>query len=67
MIARGFVYERESEALLNDINDLAKTAVSNFKESNPYGMKRAIKKVVDHYVFTLTTKKPMILPVIIEI
>lgn len=66
-ISRGFVYERNSEALINDINDLAKTAISNFNEANPYGMKRAIKKVVDQYIFTLTMKKPMILPIIIEI
>lgn len=66
-ISRGFVYARESEELLTDINELAKTAVTNFNEANPYGMKRAIKKVVDQYIFALTMKKPMILPIIIEI
>ena len=66
-ISRGFVYARESEELINDINELAKTAVTNFNEANPYAMKRAIKKVVDQYVFTLTMRKPMILPIIIEI
>ena len=66
-ISRGFVYERESEGLINDINDLAKTAVTNFKESNPHAMKRAVKKLVDQYIFTLTKRQPMILPIIIEI
>ncbi len=66
-ISRGFVYARESEELLADINELAKTAVTNFNEANAYGMKRAIKKVVDQYIFALTMKKPMILPIIIEI
>ena len=66
-ISRGFVYARESEALLNDISDIAKTAITNFNDSNPYAMKRAVKKAVDQYVYTLTMRTPMILPVIIEI
>ncbi|ATP41313.1 ribonuclease J [Solibacillus sp. R5-41] len=66
-ISRGFVYAKESEGMLNDINELAKEAVNKFNEANPFAMKRAIKKVVDQYVFTLTMRKPMILPIIIEI
>lgn len=66
-VSRGFVYVRESEELLQDINELAKVAVSNFNEANPHAMKRAVKKAVDHYIFSLTKRKPMILPVIIEV
>ncbi len=66
-ISRGFVYAKNSEELLNDVNDLVATTVSNFKEANVQGMKRAIKKNVGQFIFTLTTKKPMILPIIIEI
>lgn len=66
-ISRGFVYARDAEQLINDINELAKTAVTNFNEANPFAMKKAIKKVVDQYVYTLTKKSPMILPIVIEI
>ncbi|MER1985297.1 MAG: ribonuclease J [Solibacillus sp.] len=66
-ISRGFVYARESEALLNDINDIAQTAIENFNEVNIHGMKRAIKSAVDHYVYAVTMRKPMILPIIIEV
>ena len=66
-ISRGFVFSRESEELLNDINEIAQTAISKFKESNPHGMRRAIIKAVDQYVYNVTMKKPMILPVVIEI
>ena len=66
-ISRGFVYAKESEALINDINEISKTAVMNFKESNPFAMKKAIKKAVDQYIFTLKMRKPMILPIVIEI
>jgi ribonuclease J len=66
-ISRGFVYSRESEALLNDINEIAKAAISKFNEANIFAMKRAIKKAVDQYVYTLTMRTPMILPIIIEV
>lgn len=66
-ISRGFVYARESEALLNDINELAKVAIEKFNDANIYGMKRAIKSAVDHYVYTVTMRKPMILPIVIEV
>lgn len=66
-ISRGFVYARESEGLINDINEIAQAAVENFNEANPFAMKKAIKHAVDQYIFTLKMKKPMILPIIIEI
>ncbi|MEO4055406.1 ribonuclease J [Solibacillus sp. CAU 1738] len=66
-ISRGFVYAKNSEELLNDVNDIAATTVSNFNEANVHGMQRAIKKSVGQFIFTLTMKKPMILPIIIEI
>lgn len=66
-ISRGFVYARESEGLINDINEIAQAAVENFNEANPFAMKKAIKHAVDQYIFTLKMKKPMILPIVIEI
>lgn len=66
-LSRGFVYARDAEQLINDINELAKTAVLKFNEANPFAMKKAIKKVVDQYIYTLTKKSPMILPIVIEI
>lgn len=66
-ISRGFVYAKDSEELLRDINELAKAAIEKFNEANIYGMKRAIKNAVDHYVYTVTMRKPMILPIIIEV
>lgn len=66
-ISRGFVYAKNSEELINDVNDIVATTVGNFNEANVQGMKRAIKKSVGQFIFTLTMKKPMILPIIIEI
>lgn len=69
-ISRGFVYIRDSEELLNDVNRLVKATVNDLQEANVYQwniMKQNIKKSVGQYLYTKTKKKPMILPIIIEI
>lgn len=69
-ISRGFVYARDAEVLLNDINLLVTTVISDLQDANIGQwnvMKRNIKKSVGQYIFTHTKRKPMILPIIIEI
>jgi len=66
-VSRGFVYAKDSQELIRNLNSVAKTTVNNFKEVNILAMKRAIKKEVGQYLFKQTKKKPMILPIIIEI
>lgn len=69
-ISRGFVYIRDSEELLSDVNRLVKTTVNDLQEANIYQwtiMKQNIKKSVGQYLYTQTKKKPMILPIIIEV
>jgi ribonuclease J len=69
-ITRGFVYVKDSENLLRDINRLVKKTVTELQEDNVRQwsvMKQGIKKSVGQYLFTHTRRKPMILPIIIEI
>lgn len=66
-ISRGFVYAKDYEELLNNVNVIVKNTVGNFKDPNIIGMKKAIKKEVGHFLFAQTKKKPMILPIIIAI
>ncbi|WP_431028024.1 ribonuclease J [Lysinibacillus sp. LZ02] len=66
-ISRGFVYAKDAEDLINNINTLVKESIDRFKEANPFAMKQAVKKAVGQYVFTHTKRKPMLLPLIIEI
>lgn len=66
-ISRGFVYARDSEQLIQNINEIVKATVDPFNDANILGMKRAIKKEVGHFVFQETKKKPMILPIVIAI
>ena len=69
-ISRGFVYARDSEELIGNVNRLVKTTVNELQEENIHQwkvMKRNIKKSVGQYLFAQTKRKPMILPIIIEI
>ncbi|RBW68780.1 ribonuclease J [Bacillus taeanensis] len=69
-ISRGFVYNRESEDLIKTVNRLVTNTVTELQEENIHRwnvIKQAIKKSVGQYLFTKTKRKPMILPIIIEI
>lgn len=69
-ITRGFVYVKDSEDLIREINRLTKKTINDLQAENVRQwnvMKQNIKKSVGHYLFTQTKRKPMILPVIIEI
>ena len=66
-ISRGFVYAKESENLILEINHIVKRTIDPFKDPNIMGMKRAIKKEVGMYLSEKIKKKPMILPIIITI
>jgi ribonuclease J len=69
-ITRGFVYVKDSENLLKDINRMVKHTVNDMQADNIRQwnvIKQGIKKSVGQYLFTHTKRKPMILPIIIEI
>lgn len=69
-ITRGFVYVKNSEELINEVNQLVKKAIKDLQAENIRQwkvMKQTIKKSVGQYLFKETKRKPMILPIIIEI
>ena len=66
-ISRGFVYAKQSEDLLSQINEIVNRTVDPFNDANIMGMKRAIKKEVGLFLAEKIKKKPMILPIIIAI
>jgi ribonuclease J len=69
-ITRGFVYARDSDELLKEVNRLVKKTVNDMQAENIRQwnvIKQNIKKSVGQYLFNQTKRKPMILPIIIEI
>jgi len=70
VISRGFVYVRESESLMDDIRTIAKNALDNCEKNNLKdwtSLKNGIKSRISEYLYRETKRKPMILPVIMEI
>ncbi|WP_312470307.1 ribonuclease J [Neobacillus sp.] len=69
-ITRGFVFVKDSEDLIREINRLVKKTVNDLQTENIRQwnvIKQNIKKSVGQYLFAKTKRKPMILPIIIEI
>ena len=69
-ISRGFVYSRDAEELMNEVNNLVIKTVQKLQNAN--GNKRnlvrqTIKKSTESLLYTRTKRRPMILPIIIEV
>ncbi|MBE6728512.1 MAG: ribonuclease J [Ruminococcaceae bacterium] len=70
VVSRGFVYVKESEELMRELNDLVcdileKCYISNFRDWT--AIKTKIKDGVAKFLYTKTHRSPMILPIIMEI
>ncbi|MFC6040575.1 ribonuclease J [Paenisporosarcina macmurdoensis] len=69
-ISRGFVYARDSEELMNEINQLVITTVNTTRSSSGNQrsvLKQSVKATLGKFLYTKTKKRPMILPIIIEV
>lgn len=70
IISRGFVYVRESEDLMDEAKDIVKDVLSKCEEKQITDwatMKNNIKEALRGYLYEKTKRKPMILPIIMEI
>ena len=70
VVSRGFVYMRESEDLMENIRDCARKSVekcSSKRNCDWNTMKTKIKSDLSDYLYLKTKRKPMILPVIMEV
>ncbi|MBE6070804.1 MAG: ribonuclease J [Clostridium butyricum] len=70
VITRGFVYVRDSEVLINELRNESLRIVENCLEKNITQwseMKNTIRHEVGSYIYSKMKRKPMILPVIVEV
>ncbi len=70
IVSRGFVYVRNSEELIEEVRSIVTSVVEKCLEKNITQwaeMKNGIRREVDNFVYTKMKRKPMILPVIVEI
>ena len=70
IISRGFVYVRESEALVNGAKEVATTALidalnKGIREWNE--LKGIMKSAISKYIYAETKRRPVILPILMNL
>lgn len=69
IISRGFVYVRESEALLEEANKLVESTLTKMVSDNINewsSLKTAVRDALGRFLYDQTRRRPMILPIIME-
>ncbi|WP_400163033.1 ribonuclease J [Brevibacillus sp. TJ4] len=70
IISRGFVYVRESEELLDEANRIVTQTLIKCMEENVNewsSLKNNVKEALGRYLYEQTRRRPMILPIIMEV
>jgi len=70
LISRGFVYVRESEELMDNVKELVRGVLADMLDSGVTEwtqMKTNVKDALSKYLYQKTKRKPMILPVIMNV
>ena len=70
IVSRGFVYVRESEALMDEARDLVYNTLEECTREHVRdwsGMKQRIKDELSRFLYQKTRRSPMILPIIMEV
>ena len=69
IVSRGFVYVREAEELMDEIKQIAADAICRSLErsrADRMELKNAVKDDLTKFLYAKTKRKPMVLPVIMN-
>lgn len=70
IISRGFVYVRESEGLLDEANKIVSNTLTKLMSENVNewaSLKTNVKEALGRFLYEQTRRRPMILPIIMEV
>ena len=71
VVSRGFVYVRESEELMEEVRQIAADAIENClyrgKHTDRIELKNCVRDDLTKYLYAKTKRKPMILPIIMNV
>jgi ribonuclease J len=69
VVSRGFVYVRESESLMEEARQRVRDAVRNLGEESTEwtAIKAAVRETLGKLLFERTRRRPMILPIVMEV
>lgn len=69
IITRGFVYVKESEALIREVKEIATAELDKCLQKGIiewYLLKSSVKKAVENFIYEKTKRRPTIIPIIME-
>jgi ribonuclease J len=70
VVSRGFVYVREAEELMDQAKEIAKNAIEECLDrgiDERSEIKNSVKNSLSRYILQTTGRKPMILPIIMDV
>ena len=71
IVSRGFVYVREAEELMDEIKVVAAESIENYLDRtrmvDRVALKTKLKEDLSKYLYTKTKRRPMILPIIMNV
>ncbi len=70
IISRGFVYVRESEELMEEVREISRNMLTDMLDSGVTEwtqLKQNLKDALSKYLYSKTKRRPMILPVIMNV
>jgi ribonuclease J len=71
VVSRGFVYVRESEELMDEVRSIASIAINRCIDAGDavdrMHLKNSVKDDLSRFLYSKTKRKPMVLPVIIDV
>ncbi len=70
IISRGFVYVRESEALMDEAREMVRDVLHDCEQQNIREwslLKSSIRNILRDFLYQKTKRRPMILPIIMEV
>jgi ribonuclease J len=70
IISRGFIYLRENQELLEEIRKKLRGIIARLagqRDIDPDYLKTLIREQISQFLYNKTKRRPMVLPVVIEI
>jgi len=71
VVSRGFVYVREADELMDEIREVANDAINGYLDHarmvDRVALKTKLKDDVSKFIYTKTKRRPMILPIIMNV
>ncbi len=70
IVSRGFIYMKEAEQLLNNVKEKAMNTYLSYKEKNKVfnepNFKNMLNTYISNYIYELTERRPIIIPIIMK-